>query len=192
MKSDVLNILLEGLDEDTLSKLHSIVEYKKIEKKSCLIPYGKKFNFICLVTQGLLRAYLLKEDGTEVIILFRKEGQFLASWESLFEDREAELIFEAIEPTHVICFKKEPFLKLLEEDKKLNKIYQQVLQKQITLIIKHLQSIYLDSAEKRYLKLKKEFPEFEMRVSVKHIAQYLGIAAPSLSRLRKRIHKKIT
>ncbi|MDD3945532.1 MAG: Crp/Fnr family transcriptional regulator [Bacteroidales bacterium] len=43
------------------------------------------------------------------------------------------------------------------------------------------------TAEERYLKLLSEKPEIFQRVSLKHIASYIGVTAESLSRLRKNI-----
>lgn len=43
------------------------------------------------------------------------------------------------------------------------------------------------TAEERYLKLLSEKPEIFQKVSLKHIASYIGVTAESLSRLRKNI-----
>ena len=43
------------------------------------------------------------------------------------------------------------------------------------------------TAEERYLKLLSEKPEIFQKVSLKHIATYIGVTPESLSRLRKNI-----
>ena len=46
------------------------------------------------------------------------------------------------------------------------------------------------SARERYIKMLKEYPEFAQKVPLYHIANYLGIAPKSLSRIRNEIFLK--
>jgi hypothetical protein len=48
----------------------------------------------------------------------------------------------------------------------------------------------LQNPEDRYLKLIKEYPNIFNRVPLYHIASYLGIKGPSLSRIRRRLSEK--
>lgn len=56
--------------------------------------------------------------------------------------------------------------------------------------IHQLTETKLLSVEERYIQLLKKHPEILQRVSQRHIANYLDIAPPSLSRLRARIANK--
>jgi Mn-dependent DtxR family transcriptional regulator len=46
------------------------------------------------------------------------------------------------------------------------------------------------TVEQRYLNLLVQFPNVTNRVSLGHIASYLGIKGPSLSRIRARLGKQ--
>ncbi|MFY8165710.1 MAG: Crp/Fnr family transcriptional regulator, partial [Sediminibacterium sp.] len=50
--------------------------------------------------------------------------------------------------------------------------------------VERIESIQFHSAEERYNALMKESPNLLQRVSLKHIASYLGITQVSLSRIR--------
>jgi DNA-binding MarR family transcriptional regulator len=51
------------------------------------------------------------------------------------------------------------------------------------------EALLFQSAEQRYLGLLQQFPSVTNRVSLGHIASYLGITGPSLSRVRTQLSK---
>ncbi len=53
-----------------------------------------------------------------------------------------------------------------------------------------LQEIQTETAENRYIKLLESNPALLQRVPLKYLASYLGIAAQSLSRIRKKLAKQ--
>jgi CRP-like cAMP-binding protein len=52
------------------------------------------------------------------------------------------------------------------------------------------ESLLFQSAEERYVSLLAQFPGITNRVSLGHIASYLGIKGPSLSRIRAQLGAK--
>ena len=178
------------ISEDSFKETTQNLTIKHIKKNELIIHPNKKHNKISYIINGLVRAYLTKEDGSEIIVLFRKEKQFIASWESLFERRPAELTFQAIEPTIIVSISLDQLEEVMKNDIKVQNVFQEQLQKQIVLMMRHMQTFVYQTPEKRYLQLLNETPELVNRVSIKYIAQYLGIDRTSLSRIRKRLVKK--
>ncbi|WP_254846563.1 hypothetical protein [Hymenobacter sp. CRA2] len=52
------------------------------------------------------------------------------------------------------------------------------------------EALLFQSAEQRYLALLQQFPGITQRVPLGYIASYLGIQAPSLSRIRAQLSKQ--
>jgi len=63
------------------------------------------------------------------------------------------------------------------------------LAEEIKKLMLNEQSFKTISLEQRYLNLEKQYPNAFQKIPLKYLADYLGIEAPSLSRLRKRIAK---
>ena len=74
--------------------------------------------------------------------------------------------------------------KLYNKHPDLNTIGRKVAEEYCLLLENRIASLQVDSAEDRYRKLIKDFPNISQRVSLGHIASYLGITQATLSRIR--------
>ena len=58
--------------------------------------------------------------------------------------------------------------------------------------MRQLLSIYMHTAEERYLHFLKTFPDLAQRIPQYYIASYVGVKPESLSRIRKRLTDQIS
>lgn len=79
---------------------------------------------------------------------------------------------------------------IFKENPKFETLFSQILAEELRLVLLNEQSSKTLSVEERYLALENTFPGALQRIPVKFIAGYLGIEAPSLSRLRSRLAGK--
>ncbi|HLW30552.1 MAG TPA: hypothetical protein VKX29_06815 [Brumimicrobium sp.] len=56
----------------------------------------------------------------------------------------------------------------------------------LTKVVNKLNAIQFQTAKERYEYMLKEFPDISQRVSLGHIASYLGMTQETLSRIRRR------
>jgi hypothetical protein len=63
-------------------------------------------------------------------------------------------------------------------------------EKAFDIAVDRAESFVFKSAEQRYLELIQMQPDIADNIPLYHISSYLGIAGPSLSRIRKRISGK--
>lgn len=61
------------------------------------------------------------------------------------------------------------------------------IEKVFVNVISQVVSLYTDTPDKRYLKFLSDYPELVQRIPQYYIAAYVGVKAPSLSRIRKRL-----
>ncbi|MEO7489234.1 MAG: hypothetical protein ABIU77_19125, partial [Ferruginibacter sp.] len=79
---------------------------------------------------------------------------------------------------------------IFKANPKFETLFSQILAEELRLVLLNEQNRKVQSTEERYLALENTFPGALQRVPVKYIAGYLGIEAPSLSRLRRRLAGK--
>jgi CRP-like cAMP-binding protein len=159
------------------------------------IARNEFFNFrnsVCrhigFIVRGLFRVYYVDPaTAEEHDMIFVPEGTFLTSLKSLVTQEacpyyiaaleDAELLVISIEQLYAQSHGWERFGRLLAEQ---HLMYQQA----------KAESLLFQTAEERYLSLLAQFPGVTNRVPLGHIASYLGIKGPSLSRIRAQVGQR--
>ena len=98
--------------------------------------------------------------------------------------------FIAIEDCETLILKKEYLPVIFKSNPKFETLFSQILAEELSIVLKNEQNSKTMSVEERYLALENIIPGALQRIPVKYIAGYLGIEAPSLSRLRRRLASK--
>ncbi len=170
-------------------KLISILNFKTIYKGEYIVRIGEMNYSSVLVLKGLLRSYIINEEGAERTMLFVPENKNAASYQTVLRNKPSVENIMAIEDSWIAIADFRKFEKLTQTNPALmlyhNKIMKDVLASTVDQVWFHL----VLTPEQRYLKFREQFPKLDQRVSQKDLASYLGISATSLSRLRARISK---
>lgn len=142
------------------------------------------------IAKGLMRAYTLKNEAEEYTVVFRKEGEFIGALPSMLREQPANETVVAMEDSVLFQFDWKGFKKLAHKNATISRAYSHIIEEMLLDAVQRIQDFTLLSPEERYLKLIEDEPDLVDRVPLKHIATYLGIAVPSISRMRARIAKK--
>lgn len=84
------------------------IETLSIPSKTVLLEEGKIADKIYLVRKGCLRLFFYNE-GKDITFQFFFEGDFVASFDSLYRGTPSLFSLESIEPSEVVSIKKEDF-----------------------------------------------------------------------------------
>lgn len=84
------------------------IETLSIPSKTVLLEEGKIADKIYLVRKGCLRLFFYNE-GKDITFQFFFEGDFVASFDSLYRGIPSLFSLESIEPSEVVSIKKEDF-----------------------------------------------------------------------------------
>ncbi len=84
------------------------IETLSIPSKTVLLEEGKIADKIYLVRKGCLRLFFYNE-GKDITFQFFFEGDFVASFDSLYRGTPSSFSLESIEPSEVVSIKKEDF-----------------------------------------------------------------------------------
>lgn len=156
-----------------------------VAPKTRLLEEGKIADRLYLIKKGCLRLFFCNE-GKDITFQFFFEGDFVASFDSLYKRQPSLFSLESIEPTEGLAVKREDFFSLVEQHPALRIMYEEKLIDRFRAYQQLFLSRIKNTPQQRYEELLKEHPHIIQRVPQHYIASYLGITPVSLSRIRNR------
>lgn len=176
MENNVLNEYFSSLKE---------VETLSIPAKTVLLEEGKVADRLYLIQKGCLRLFFYKE-GKDITFQFFFEGDFVASFDSLYKRQPSLFFLESIEPAQVSAIQRDAFYHLLKKTPLVRQYYEDKLIERFHIYQQLFLSRIKNTPQERYEELLKEYPDIIQRIPQHYIASYLGITPVSLSRIRNR------
>ncbi|KGL63913.1 Crp/Fnr family transcriptional regulator [Polaribacter sp. Hel1_85] len=176
---------LVPFSQEELNDIMLHFEEEKVKKNELLLKEGKICNKLYFIQEGMSRSYYLKEDGKEVTQWFFGEGQFMSSADSFFNQTASFYNLEILEDSilYSITFEKMEFL--LAKYHKMEKCIRLLSIEMFTTLIRKMNATQFHTAKEKYDYMISEFPNIAHRISLGHIASYLGMTQETLSRIRK-------
>ena len=185
IKSNIDPIVLLT-DEELLVCCNSF-ELKKLKKNEYFLEEGQICNYIGLVNQGILIYFKSLDNGNEVTTDFAFEGDWVTNNLSRLNNTPSLITIKAIEPTELWVIEQLDLSELYIKIPKTERLGRILMEQAYLRIVQQSIGLQVLSAKKRYENLLLKFPEIFQRVQLYHIANYLGIAPKSLSRIRKEL-----
>lgn len=147
----------------------------------------KEMGFIC---KGLIRRFYINEKGNQITTGFTKELEYITDYPAFIRQRPSKYFLQCLEKTTLIKLPysiiQESYLKFRNSEMQGRLIAENVL----TILNDRVESFLFNTAEERYLKFISENPDLIQRVSLTHLASFLGIERQSLSRIRSKLSKQ--
>lgn len=173
--------------DELLRMLTPLFEAREYASGQFLATPGKAFDRVLLVARGVLRFYVLDEDGREWNKGFAAEGRLTGpladtpmSWPDPYGMQALEdcLVFEA--PVVEVRA-------LSARNPALDGILKQYVSALLRMKADRLTGFQRLDATGRYRDFLERYPDLAVRLPQYHIASYLGISEVSLSRLRRKL-----
>ncbi|MEX0780555.1 MAG: Crp/Fnr family transcriptional regulator [Balneolales bacterium] len=142
------------------------------------------------IKKGCTRSFIIDEEGKEHILFFGFEDSWLYDHESFRFGKSGVQNIQALEDTELLVINRSDWFSLRNEIPGLALWQTEKVEKMTAEIMRLLTEIKCTPPEDRYLKLFATHPAIFQRIALRHIASYLNIEPPSLSRIRRRIAKK--
>lgn len=174
-----------GLHQEDFENLIKGYQKIAIKKGEFLIKSGSIVKAYYFVISGFLRSYVIDFNGNEVTTNFYQKDDLVLEETSFFMQIPTKEYIQATEDC-VLWIKD---LETFNEHFKLYEAYREwgrshLVSNFFTLKQRTL-SVITDKASDRYLELITTRPVIFQKISLKHIASFLGITDSSLSRIRK-------
>ncbi len=175
------------LNKDEITTLCSVLSLLSLKRDEYLLAEGQVCNFIGFVDTGVLIYFKTKESGDEVTTDFAFEGDWVNVNLSRLANVPSTLSIRAIEECEVVMLKQKDLNDLYQRIPKLERLGRILTEQAYLNIVDQTVELQIHSAKERYENLLKRHPKLLQKVPLYHIANYLGIAPKSLSRIRKEL-----
>ncbi len=177
-----------SLTEDELSTFCNAFEYKRLNRNEFFLKEGQVCNFIGLVSYGVVIYFKTLENGDEVTIHFAFEGDWVNNNISRLSNSPSVINIKAIEDSEILIIKQADISDLYLQIPKTERLGRILTEQAFIKFVEQTIEFQTLTAKERYENLLKNYPEIFQKVQLYHIANYLGIAPKSLSRIRKEIY----
>lgn len=175
-------------NDEELYLFNSLLEYRKVSKKTIMLREGEKCNFEAFVIKGCIRKYYIDSNGVEVILQFAVEDAWVSdiSFDE-YETKPSQVFIETLEDSELLMFNPVSKEKLYAIAPKFERAFRILMQRNLYVIQNRLLHTISKTATEKYIEFLELYPKIPQRVAQHHIASYLGISAEFLSKVRTRM-----
>jgi CRP-like cAMP-binding protein len=176
--------------QEELDFFNSLLEYRKVAKKTMLLREGEICTFEAFVIKGCVRKYYIDANGFEVILQFAIENAWVSDISfSIYEDDPSRVYIETLEDCEFFVFNPETKETLFATAPKFERAFRILMQRNLAVTQNRLFDAISKTATEKYLEFLKQYPTLSQRVAQHYIASYLGISPEFLSKVRAKIAK---
>ncbi len=173
-------------DADTAILL-SYFKRVKYRRNEILLQSGTVAKEVFFVVNGLLHQYYIDDAGNERTCDFTFENKFVTDLEGFSHKTPSASSIKALKNTDCMVITCDGITKLAQENEAARNYFSIVIEQVAKESMKRTKSLLTCSPEQRFSELLIGQPDIFQRVPQRYIAQYLGIAPESLSRIKKRL-----
>lgn len=185
IKSFISSIV--SLNDEEWLQLTDFIEIRSLPKNGYLLEEGQVCDSIAFIQSGALVYFKLSKKLDEITTDFAFEGEWVTNNHSRLNHLPSTIYIKAIEDSELLIIKNDNLNSLFGTIPKLEKLGRILMEQAFVKIAQNSIDLQVLSAKERYIKLIQQYPEVFQRMPLYHIANYLGVAPKSLSRIRKEI-----
>ena len=163
---------------------------KRLRKKQYLLQEGDVCKYLSFVAKGLIRTYNVDEKGDEHMSVFGWEGWWISDFNSFLSAEPAVFNIDAIEDTELLMISRPDYDDLTLKVPIMDRYFRILFQNSLVTKERRLMSSITHTAEQKYVQLLDSNPEIISRIPQNMVASYLGIAAETLSRIKRNLAYK--
>lgn len=177
-------------EKEELDIFDSLLENKKVPKKTILLHEGEKCNFEAFVIKGCVRKYYIDSNGIEVILQLAIENAWVSDISfSIYEDSPSDVFIETLEDCEFFMFNPESKEVLFTKAPRFERAFRILMQRNLAVTQKRLFNAISKTATDKYLEFLDKYPTLSQRVAQHYIASFLGISPEFLSKIRTKLAK---
>ena len=189
MRSELIAVIRRDVKvpDEEAELILSCFKERRFKRNAVLLYSGEVAHEIFFVLSGSLHQFYIDEAGKERTCNFCFEKDFITDLESFSQQTRSASSIKALSPVHCLSVRCTELVPLLKQSPAMAEFFRIVVERVASRSIRRTKSLLSFSVEQQFQELLDEQPELFLNVPQRYIAQYLGIAPESLSRIRKRI-----
>ena len=173
-----------------LQTLDSLLQFKKVEKKTILLQEGEICKFEAYINKGCIRSYYIDDTGAEVTLQFAIEDWWVSDIASFHEQKPSRMFIETLEDCELLLLTPASKEALLQQAPCFERMFRIMVQRNLSRLQERLFKTITTTAVEKYFDFLERYPTIPQRVAQHYIASYLGFSPEFLSKVRTRLSKK--
>ncbi|MFN4316159.1 MAG: Crp/Fnr family transcriptional regulator [Chitinophagaceae bacterium] len=178
------SILLSENDKELCKRYFEPVLFPK---NRIIEEEGKIPKYLYFINNGFLRLFYYDDNGEEVTTHLNCPPGFITSYNSFIKQEKSTDNLECITDCELLRISKNNLDLLLQQSVAFKDFSIWVFQQSLAYNENRSKELATLTAEQRYLKLMKNYPDVLHNVPLQYIASFLGMNPKSLSRIRNQI-----
>ncbi len=178
------NIKLSDKDKELCKQFFEPVLFPK---NRVIEQEGKIPKYLYFINNGFLRLYYYNDNGEEITTHLNCPPGFITSYHSFNNQEKSNDNLECITECELLRISKNNLDLLLQQSEAFKDFSIWVFQQSLAYNENRSKELATLTAEERYLKLIKNYPDILHNVPLQYIASFLGMNPKSLSRIRNQI-----
>lgn len=175
-----LSKLSEKAVEHLISKLHPI----SISKKEIFDHPNEVSHSLYIIESGAVREFFVNQKGNDISAWFGFESDIAVCLASFLSSEKGYTGLQSLEDCTLLQLKKDDLFEMYHLFPEMERLGRIIVEQYFIKSEKYAHGFHHLSATERYELLIKSQPEVSNRISVSHIASFLGISVETLSRIR--------
>jgi len=180
-----------GLTEEDFKLSLPYWQTRKYKKGEFFNEHGHICQYMGFITEGVFRSYIINsKTADEKNIFLYPTGAFVVTFRSFIHKVPCDYHTQAITDATTICISHDDLQRLYQLSHKWETFGRRLAEEAFDTAIDRAEGMLFKTPEERYLDLADQHPDIFNSIPLYHISSYLGIQAPSLSRIRKRLSNR--
>ncbi len=177
-----------GLSDADFDVLVNYCEPMQFKKGDVVMKAGEKQSYIYFIVKGIVRNYVLSQEGEIKTYGFRVENMLITGYglHNYKNEYRAKVNIECLEDCMLIKIPLQALKFMEEHSKEAHKVGRYLAETHIIELVEFIIDIDTLPVLERYNNLEKIFPNIHQRVPQHIIASYLRITPVHLSNIKKR------
>ena len=172
------------ISKEAYQAIVEVVHCQQYNKGDFVLTEGNICQRVGFVEKGLARGFYY-EDGKDVTTCFLSEGKPCLSVYSFISQQASQESIEVLEDSTIWSVSYDQLQDLYKNCPELKLVGRLLIEDYYMLLEDHIRSLKHKSSKDRYWQFVEEEPELIQRVSLTHIASFLGMTKENLSRIRR-------
>jgi CRP-like cAMP-binding protein len=175
--------------EQDVQLFHSCLKTISVDNGKFLLLPGTQVKHEYFVVKGCLKAYYLDEKGGKHIIQFGIENWWIGDFDAFQNGVTSQLHIETIEDSVLLAIHYDDLQQLFKKAPIFERYFRLLTTNAFITQRKRILSSLEKEAKERYVEFCDSYPSIEHRIPNYDIANYLGVSAESLSRVRSKLKR---
>lgn len=172
---------------EELAFIREDLTLQKVPKRNFFLSQGTVQNEMGYVVKGLLRSYFIDSEGKKITIGFVAENGYVADYPSFIQQLPSKYYIEALEDCVIVCLSYNRIQEAYKKYKNFEQYGRRIAEQILLAKQDRLESFQFENGTERYLRFQKENRAIVKRISVSHLASFLGLERQTVTRIRKQL-----